>query len=367
MAPVSPMSPMWPPYPYQRDTNISALPEGIGYVERSTPEKCQQGLCGEDQTSPPDGYKDQYNEVLNSHHAHFVRHKALWDAERKVMSARIAELEEKLPELEERLLRYIEAKPVPGKLDSNKYGIYPTTTSHTSQLRERAGNETGLGAGGNREGAPIAENKNKNVPPQLQRTLSEELLRLDLRYKPKVPYSSYGRSKGGITSKTATNSSGSRSTQSGLSTDPTLPPRGSPRTSQLHPPPKFPQNFTQDAGHTPLAHTRFGFDGNASAADSNLSTPTKPMGWENPPPEPPASLRRPSERAGSYFPPPSDDPELKGPLGITSDGPSNDRFVNELKSRMQQVAQNSSPPRAASAPGVPHTPSQDEFPSFDQL
>ena len=121
--------------------------------------------------------------------------------------------------------------------------------------------------------------------------------------------------------------------------------------------------YTKDAGHTPLARrTHFDADG-ASSAD-NGATPTLPE-IDRPPLEPYASfVKMPSERSESYFPVVEDqsvlgkenpqdqkdefqdgkdesrdeDPELKGPLGLDNTKDGDERFLQELNSKLLQAA-----------------------------
>ncbi|KAI4287232.1 MAG: hypothetical protein L6R35_003508 [Caloplaca aegaea] len=124
-------------------------------------------------------------------------------------------------------------------------------------------------------------------------------------------------------------------------------------------------NLTKDAGHTPLARYVPGLDGTASALDSDLPTPMSEQ--ERPPLEPRASLAKvPSERADSYFPLPDNemdhgkgvqeldsssscelDPELRGPLGLRNERSNDDRFLNELDSKLAHAATSPNPPTAA--------------------
>lgn len=102
--------------------------------------------------------------------------------------------------------------------------------------------------------------------------------------------------------------------------------------------------YTKDAGHTPLApRSNLNTDGAASARSSNVTTPTQPE-TERPPLEPhTTSIRLPAERSDSYFPPTEDrpddaDPELSGPLGLKNIKGEDDKFLNELDSKLQRAA-----------------------------
>ena len=121
--------------------------------------------------------------------------------------------------------------------------------------------------------------------------------------------------------------------------------------------------YTIDAGHTPLPRrTKFNADG--ASSDTDGATPTQPE-IERPPLEPHASFEKvPSERSDSYFPvveneyqdgkdstvcqeggfrdsedkSRDEDPELKGPLGLNSSGSEGSSFLQELDSKLEQVA-----------------------------
>lgn len=160
------------------------------------------------------------------------------------------------------------------------------------------------------------------------------------------------------------------------------PSRLSPKTIQL-PSSKMGaplDPYTTDAGHTPLARrTDFEVDGTSNEGDR--ATPTQPE-IERPPFEPHVSFaRKPSERSDSYFPvieedsqaekdssrdgghkSPNDkdesrsgedesrdeDPELKGPFGLDNSQGEDNKFLNELDSKLLQAAKSAafSPPSA---------------------
>lgn len=138
--------------------------------------------------------------------------------------------------------------------------------------------------------------------------------------------------------------------------------------------------YTRDAGHTPLARrTYFMADGTSSEGDG--ATPTQSE-IERPPLEPHVSFAKlPSERADSYFPVVEEelqaekdnsrdggdkscdeedksqdgvdkyrdeDLELKGPLGLENSQGKDNRFLNELDSKLLQAARSA----AFSPPGV---------------
>ena len=131
--------------------------------------------------------------------------------------------------------------------------------------------------------------------------------------------------------------------------------------------------YTKDAGHTPLARrTYFSTDGPASASSSGAATPTQPE-IERPPLEPnTSSIKLPSERSNSYFPPPEDDsddpdPELAGPLGLTNEKGEDKRFLNELDSKLLRAARSEShgSPAVAGAPDLAG-PSKEQEKDFEQ-
>ncbi|KAL8809027.1 MAG: hypothetical protein Q9200_003789 [Gallowayella weberi] len=286
--------------------------------------RCPQGLCPEDQT-------------MDSHHTHFLSQEALWNKKRKEMLARIAELETQLSQT----LPYA-AK---AKLNSNPHGIYPDK-SYGPPLKEKAGNELALGGAGKRDIAlatpafPAAAVHTSSIGGRLSRmagnapsgptaTVSDQ------------PDSTKSMSN---TSKSATNSSGSHSAQSDPSTDRSSSPRQSPKSLRLPSPPRFPDNHTKDAGHTPLAGAKYNMDAIVSPIDSGPSTPLRQPEQDTAPHESFTSVRRPSERSPSYFPPSSDgDAELKEPLGLKDGDPGNPWFLGEVNSRLreQESLQNS--------------------------
>ena len=131
--------------------------------------------------------------------------------------------------------------------------------------------------------------------------------------------------------------------------------------------------YTMDAGHTPLArgrpHPLSAVDGMTSTGHSSggVSTPTAPP-KDQAQPQPgggdgaddrKALVKPPSERRDSYFPilqdeepqSPDPDPELQGPLGLTSDamgeGGGNDDFLKELNSKLMHVEEREQTPSEA--------------------
>lgn len=139
------------------------------------------------------------------------------------------------------------------------------------------------------------------------------------------------------------------------------PSHVSPRTIQLpgtaQDPPDDP--YTRHAGHTPLAR-RYALDNDGAASDP--TTPTQPD--VDRPPEPPASVRIPSERSDSYFSgiapvtdPTEDDVALTGQLGLTNDDPQDKQFLESLDSKLSQAAESDDHAPAAVA-GASEAPSQ---------
>lgn len=128
------------------------------------------------------------------------------------------------------------------------------------------------------------------------------------------------------------------------------PPQGSAQNSPDHPD-RSPSNilavvdlYTKDAGHTPLARMNSNFT-------SDQATPTNPEQMREPRPSIAVS-RRPNERSDSYFPPattideqpgeePDEDPSLKQPLTLPSQESEDKSFLNELDSKLVQVARSS--------------------------
>ena len=131
--------------------------------------------------------------------------------------------------------------------------------------------------------------------------------------------------------------------------------------------------YTMDAGHTPLArgrpHPLSAVDGMTSTGHSSdgVNTPTAPpKGQAQPQPgggdgadDQKELVKPPSERRDSYFPvvqdeepqSPDADPELQGPLGLTSDavgeGGGNDEFLKELNSKLMRVEEREETPSEA--------------------
>ncbi|KAL8797257.1 MAG: hypothetical protein Q9182_007211 [Xanthomendoza sp. 2 TL-2023] len=279
---------------------------------------------------------------MESHHTHFLSQEALWNKKRKEMLARIAELELQLSQA----LPYM----IKAKLDSNPHGIYPDK-SWAPRLKEKAGNEVPLGSSGKRDAAlapsafPSAaartpsiggrhSRRGENAPSRPTTTVSDE------------PDPTKSTS---ITSKSPTSFSWSRSTQSGPSTDRSSSPRPSPKSLPLPSPPKFPDNHTKDAGHTPLAGAKYNMDGVVSPMDSGPSTPTRRPEQDTAPHQSSTSARRPSESSPSYFPPSWDgDAELKEPLGLKDGDPRNPFFLDGVNAKLLHQASPKTPPMRGS-------------------
>ena len=134
----------------------------------------------------------------------------------------------------------------------------------------------------------------------------------------------------------------------------------------------------KDAGHTPLARrSYFNNDGPSSTGSTDADTPTQPE-MERPPLEPhTTAVRLPSERSDSYFPPVPDepepigneDPELKGPLGLTNDASKDSKFLSALDSKLEQAANSSDHLDSPAVAGASNTTSEergDDVPGFEQ-
>ena len=123
------------------------------------------------------------------------------------------------------------------------------------------------------------------------------------------------------------------------------PPSGLPGFHDL----KNKDQYTMDAGHTPLASHKYPmlYGGSASGPSSITETPKGPE-QEVPPLEPPTTaIKPPSERQESYFPIVEStnsgeghpDPELKGPLGLTNERTADNQFLSELNTKLLQAAE----------------------------
>lgn len=134
----------------------------------------------------------------------------------------------------------------------------------------------------------------------------------------------------------------------------------------------------KDAGHTPLARrSHFNHDGPSSTGSADADTPTQPD-MERPPLEPhTTAVKLPSERSDSYFPPVpreplgNEDPELKGPLGLTNDASADNKFLSALDSKLEQAAKSSNSPGSPAVAGASNTTSEqcggaDDVPGFEQ-
>ena len=137
--------------------------------------------------------------------------------------------------------------------------------------------------------------------------------------------------------------------------------------------------LTKDAGHTPLA--RRSYFNNDGPGSTDAETPTQPE-LERPPLEPhTTAVKLPSERSDSYFPPVPDepepigneDPELKGPLGLTNDASADNKFLSALDSKLEQAAKSSlnsldSPAVAGASSNTnsDHGGGDDDVPEFEQ-
>lgn len=180
------------------------------------------------------------------------------------------------------------------------------------------------------------------------------------------------------------------------------PSRLSPRTMQL---PSFDLEapldpYTKDAGHTPLARRTY-FDADGTSNEGDGETPTQPE-VERPPLEPHVSFARiPSERSNSYFPvveedsqaekdksrdggekyrdekdsssegqdeSRDEDPELKGPLGLDNSPLEDNKFLNELDSKLLQASRSAafSPPNVSSDKSDHHDNDGKDFEPLEQ-
>lgn len=98
--------------------------------------------------------------------------------------------------------------------------------------------------------------------------------------------------------------------------------------------------YTKDAGHTPrVRRSSTNSDGNASSLGDAV-TPTQDVAVQDGETRQP-SIKTPSERSISYFPPPDEveeDPVLKGPLSLKNSSEEDKGFLRELDSKLLQAA-----------------------------
>ena len=207
-----------------------------------------------------------------------------------------------------------------------------------------------------------------------------------LAHKPSIDGAIIDKNLDGITFKTSGLAPGvvkNIMTPQSPSPGPSSPSKVSPGTIPL------PSNTLQapedilikDAGHTPLARrSYFNNDGPSSTGSFDADTPTQPE-LERPPLEPhTTAVKLPSERSDSYFPPVPDepepigneDPELKGPLGLTNDTSQDSKFLSALDSKLEQAARSLNIPGSPAVAGASSKPTSDQgsggddVPEFEQ-
>ena len=307
-------------------------------------------------TAPPqvasEAYIEQYKLALDHQRHAFNSERVLWNIER-------SGLLEKITSLEDRLRRH-QALPVGRQSTPTK-----SSTSDSSTMGSHAG-LSGITRATSTSGefwrAPRSLSENLNQPISLSRpsVIDPDIEKHfeGIKFRPVSVATRHASApistNLGPPAKTLSSSHSSS--------------HESPRGLQLPPVQEEPDNLTKDAGHTPLARSVPGLDGDASAMESDLPTPSHAE-QERPPLEKRAStVKIPSERSESYFPPPADeydqDPELRGQLGLKNDASSDNRFLSELNSRLAQVAE---PPTSSTASRTASKPPESDAIEHDTL
>ncbi|KAL8920401.1 MAG: hypothetical protein Q9208_006282 [Pyrenodesmia sp. 3 TL-2023] len=337
---------------------------------------------------PPDAYISEYQKAMNHQRHAFDSERVMWNIER-------TELVEKIANLEELLSQY-QGSPsaqqsASARITASSSGS-PTLGSYPRRSIEHSINEFRRGVGGQSENKPTRifsdsttymhtnPKRHPNVAANLPasrptRSLSKGLKESVSAQRSTAVDPDSQKHYDGITFKSTIARSTEPTPPKGSSAGSLSLSRESPGHLQLPTVHEVPvvaspmgeENLTLHAGHTPLARPVPGLDGTTSAIESDLPTPT--LESERPPLEPRSSFTKvPSERADSYFPLPADeldprsagaevdtpadaqqDPELQGPLGLTNERSSDNRFLSELDSKLTQAASSSNPPAAAGA------------------
>ncbi|KAL9002796.1 MAG: hypothetical protein Q9188_004299 [Gyalolechia gomerana] len=300
-------------------------------------------------------YTDQYQKALFDQRKAFDSERAMWEIERADLMETIAALETSLRQQQ------------PSRFDPSRLGSYPGA-SGGRHATSSSGKEIWRGTGGKSAAQPTrffsesgtthSTSTTENIPPG--RSLSESISHSASFHRPSSLGHDAQKHFDGITfkspPKTTQGGLGSRAAASSaqpLSSSHSSS-RESPRGLKLPSVEEEPDNLTRHAGHTPLARTVPGLDGTISVIDSDLPTPLHTE-QERHPVEPRASIAKiPSERSESYFPEPADeydqDLELRGQLSLKNDASEDNRFLNELDTKLARAAESSTPPATITKP-----------------
>lgn len=343
-------------------------------------------------------YVKQFQALMEHQRQIFDEERALWDTER-------TELHEKIAQLEGSLRRYqaISSSQVSSPIHKSN-GTSQSDSSFWSFLGKDVSNHTSATSTGDeiwRGPKPDVQPTRTFSDPTTQSTkpgardrlpsIAEDTTcgRKDSSdsqpgfHKPSVSGAELDKNLDGINFKSSTLSPVPfKKVMTPQSPSPRIssPSRLSPRTIEL-PSSNLEARldpYTRDAGHTPLARRTY-FDADGTSNEGDGATPTQPE-VERPPLEPHVSFaKRPSERSDSYFPVAEEspqaeednsrdggdkscdekdnssegkdesrdeDPELKGPLGLDNSQAEDNKFLNELDSKLLQASRSAafSPP-----------------------
>ena len=291
--------------------------------------------------------------------------RALWHLERQELHARVAELEAAVRQLQGRRATDPTSPAITPTFALGTFGAGNLPTHTSPRVAASTGDEFWRGAGGKRDSVPTrtfsesSENSSILEGRQLPSIAEDNAEKQSEQDRgPSIDGSTIDKNLDGIILRPkailpSIAKSISPHTPSSLhspSSGHTSPKHlDLPSTSNLKPE----DLYTKDAGHTPLARDIVpDADNNSTAASSNQATPTIPEQGRMPAePRPSVSfVRPPNERANSYFPSApiveeSDgDTELKEPLALKNEGKDDNSFLNELDSKLLDVAKHSPQP-----------------------
>ena len=284
-------------------------------------------------------YVQQYRTLIDRQRQVFDEERALWHIERE-------ELQEKINYLEASLRRYraISTSEVTSP-SFGPYGAFPLLDN--LRTSGSTGDEFWRGAGGKSNAQPtrtfsesssqsIAEERRMPSIPEVEtpKKVRDWSILPTESHRPSVDILKTDKDLDGIMFKAIP------SVSEAVASSPPQSPLTSPSSKReglnFIPLPSETRNpYTKDAGHTPLVRrSSTNSDGNASSLGDAV-TPNQDGETQQ------TSIKIPSERSVSYFPPPDEleeDPALKGPLSLKNSSEEDTGFLRELDSKLLQAA-----------------------------
>lgn len=385
----------------QKPNGRNSVHKAVRFSPSAPPTGRTQPLSGSNQSQSPTStspahetdsftilstYIEQSRALLENQRILFAQERELWEKERALLRSRIAELESLLKREEQGASSQSRSQSQTARGGSVRFALDPfgsrdAASTKSDSTAQRNGDSQAVWEGSDRPtrvGLPVfaaTENQNQNQlsPPQSRGRSS--LTSLDDALSPRLrPVTGHGphslsppapvpierldnKLVDGIALK-------STALPPELATRIVSPPASLPEEEHTSPSPRGRSqrspsrnsrreshklrlrpsdlrspldNLTREAGHTPMVTV----EGETEAeADQRTPTDDDDTPRDDETSITPAATRKPSEASDTYFPEPSDDPSLKGPLSLINDEEHDNSFLQELNEKLLKQNQN---------------------------